>query len=180
MWRITVVVFIAVAAAGPVRAELCGVDVETFGRPEEAQPRWERNCCSHDFLYDWRSAWLDAPEGPAAENLARTLSVSGDSEGTGCAVAIDWAGDELDRWWYAYLDRQRYRFLDVTQYNLLGGPCGCGWRWGHGVWPDVFWLPAPVRCVREKAQPIPEPATVAFLAFGAAVLLRARRSESAR
>lgn len=180
MWRIAVIVFIAVAAGDAGRAELCSVDVDTFERPEEVIPCGMMHYASVDFLYHWRYAWLDPPEGPATENLARTLSVSGDSEGMGCAVAIDWAGDELDRWWYAYLDRQRYRFLDVTQYNLLGGPWGCGWRWCHGVWPDVFLLPAPVRCVREKAQPIPEPPTVAFLAFGAAVLLRARRSEDAR
>ncbi len=180
MWRIAVVVFIAVAAAGAVRAELCGVDVGTFERPEKTRSWREMNHRSHDFLYDWPFVWLDPPEGRTAESLACTLSVLGDSEGTGCAGAIDWAGDELDRWWYAYLDRQRYRFLDVTQYNLLGGPCGYGWRWGHGVWPDVFWLPSPVRCVRQRVQPIPEPVTAAFLAFGAVVLLRARRSERAR
>ncbi len=176
MWRITVVVFIAVAAGGAGRAELCGVDIETFERPEQVVPCGRRSYVSDDFLFHWRSAWLDSPEDPAAESLTCTLSVGG----TGCAVAIDSAGDELDQWWYAYLDRQRYRFLDVTQYNLLGGPCDCGWRWGHGSWPDVFWLPVPVRCVREKVQPIPEPATMAFLAFGAAVLLRMRRSVNAR
>jgi len=180
MWRITVVVFIAVAAAGAVRAELCGVDIETFERPEEVVPWGQKSYVSDDLLFHWRSAWLDPSEGRAAESLTRTLSMSGDSEGTGYAGAIDSAGDELDRWWYAYLDRHRYRFLDVTQYNLLGGPCGYAWRWGCGVWPDVFLLPVPVRGVRHSVQPIPEPATAVFLAFGAAVLLRARRSEGTR
>ena len=180
MWRIAVVVFIAVAAGDAGRAELCGVDIETFERPEQVVPCGRRSYVSDDFLFHWRSAWLDSPEDRAAKSLACTLSMSGDSEGTGCAVAIDSAGEELDRWWYAYLDRQRYRFFDASQYNLLGGPCDCGWGWCRGVWPDVFWLPVPVRSVREKVQPIPEPATAAFLAFGAVVLLRMRRSVNAR
>ncbi|HPC94636.1 MAG TPA: hypothetical protein PLU87_06830 [Sedimentisphaerales bacterium] len=180
MWRITVVVFIAVAAAGAGRAELCGVDIEMFKRPEETHPRWEQNCRSHDFFCDWRLVWLDLPEAQPPEGFACLLTVPDDPDRTGCAGAIDWAGDELDRWWYVYLDRQHYRFLDVTQYNLLGGPPGYEWRWGHGVWPDVFWLPAPVRCGRQGAQPIPESATAALLAFGAVVLLRAGRSEGTR
>lgn len=180
MWRITVAVFIVVAAGGAGRAELCGVDIDTLERPEEAQPRWERNCRSHDFFYDWRSVWLNLPEARSPEGSACILTTSDELEDRGCAGAIDWAGGELDRWWYTYLDRQRYRFLDVTQYNLLGGPCGYGWGWCHRAWPDVFWLPVPIRCVRQRVQPIPEPATAAFLAFGAAILLRARRSEGAR
>lgn len=180
MWRITVVVFIAVAAGGAGQAELCGVDIEVFNRLQETQPRWERNCRSHDFFCDWRLVWLELPEARPPEDFACILTSSGDLAGTGCAGAIDWAGDELDRWWYVYLDRQRYRFLDVTQYNLLGGPPGYEWRWGHGVWPDVFMLRAPHACGRERIQPIPEPATAAFLALGAVVLLRARRSEGAR
>ncbi|HNY77325.1 MAG: PEP-CTERM sorting domain-containing protein [Sedimentisphaerales bacterium] len=171
MWRIAVIVFIAVAATGAVRAELCGVDIDEF-----AQPSWQMDCHSHKFPYDWPAVWLDLPEPRSPEGSACIPTMPDALGGMGCAVAIDSAGDELDRWRYVYLDRHRYRFLDVTQYNLLGGPCGCGWRWCHGVWPDVFLLPTPVRCVRHRVQPIPEPATAVLLAFGAVVLLRTRRS----
>jgi hypothetical protein len=131
------------------------------------------------FEGGWHTGFVDFYDGFEIGNRPRLSANGAPVAGFRTAFRSFGAGDYIDRRWYYYLDKGQYYYLDKTQYVLTGG---LGYLYGR-FFPNAVHDRAgqKLRGVSQEgfrpasATSIPEPSTMAVLAFGCLCLGRVGR-----
>ncbi len=133
------------------------------------------------FEGGWHTGFFDFYDGFEIGNRPRLSANGAPVAGFRTAFRSFGAGDYIDRRWYDYLDKGQYYYLDKTQYVLTGG---LGYLYGRFSGNAVHdRAEHKLQRVREKgfgptstsATRVPEPSTMAVLAFGCLCLGRVGR-----